>query len=172
VTVFPLSWVFLYTRESPAKFLLIELAGAALGVAAIVISGLLADRIGRRLLLALTAGAIAAFSGFAPQLLNGGDVGEALYMLFGFVLLGLSFGQASGAVASSLSSLYRYTASALTNDLAWLFGAGFAPFVALALSSRFGLMSAGAYLLSGAMVTLMALLLDRAHRQRRAAKAA
>lgn len=166
VTVFPLSWVFLYTQESPARFLVIEMVGAAIGVAAIVVSGVLADRIGRRTLLALTAGAIAAFSGFAPQLLNGGDIGAGVYMFFGFVLLGLSFGQASGAVASSLSSLYRYTGSALTNDLAWLVGAGFAPYVALALSSNFGLMAAGAYLLSGAFCTLVALLLDRRGRLR------
>lgn len=161
VTVFALSWVFLYTRQSPARFLLIELIGAAVGVAAIVASGLLADRFGRRTLLAVTAAAIAAFSGFAPQLLDGGDVGETVFALFGFVLLGLSFGQSSGAVASSLSSPYRYTGSALTNDLAWLFGAGLAPIVALALASTFGLMSAGGYLLSGALVTLAALALDR-----------
>jgi MFS family permease len=172
VTVFPLSWVFLYTRESPARFLVIELVGAAIGVAAIVASGVLADRIGRRTFLAVTACAIGFFSGFAPQLLNAGDVGEAIYMLFGFVLLGLSFGQASGVVAASFSSLYRYTGSALTNDLAWLFGAGFAPFVALALSSRFGLMAAGAYLLSGAVITVIALLLDREQRQRQERDAA
>jgi MFS family permease len=161
VTVFPLSWVFLYTKQGPARFLVIELVGAAVGVAAIIASGLLADRFGRRTLLAATAVAIAAFSGFAPQLLDGGAVGEALFMMFGFVLLGLSFGQSSGVVASSLSSPYRYTGSALTNDLAWLFGAGLAPIVALALASHFGLMSAGAYLLSGAVCTLVALALDR-----------
>lgn len=163
VTVFPLSWVFLYTSQPPARFLVIEIVGALVGVASIVASGLLADRFGRRTLLAGTAAAIAAFSGFAPQLLDGGTVGETLFVLFGFVLLGLSFGQASGAVASSLSSPYRYTGSALTTDLAWLFGAGFAPIVALALSSHFGLMSAGAYLLSGAVCTLVALGLDRGH---------
>ena len=165
VTVFALSWVFLYTRQAPARFLIIELLGAAVGVAAIVASGLLADRFGRRRLLAGTAAAIAAFSGFAPQLLDGGDIGEALFVVFGFVLLGLSFGQSSGAVASSLSSPYRYTGSALTNDLAWLFGAGLAPIVALSLSSRFGLMSAGAYLLSGAVCTLVALALDGRDRE-------
>jgi hypothetical protein len=53
--------------------------------------------------------------------------------------------------------MYRYTGSAITTDLAWLFGAGFAPFVALLLSSQFGLMAAGAYLLSGAICTLLAL---------------
>jgi hypothetical protein len=45
--------------------------------------------------------------------------------------------------------------------MAWLFGAGFAPLVALALSARFGLMLAGAYLLSGAVCTLIALMINR-----------
>ncbi len=160
VTVFPLSWVFLYTRQAPARFLVIEMAGAAVGVAAIIASGIIADRVGRRTILGLTAGAIAAFSGFAPQLLNGGDVGEAIFMLLGFILLGLSFGQSSGALASGFPIAYRYTGSALTADFAWLFGAGFAPFVALILASRFGLMAAGAYLLSGAICTLVALALS------------
>ena len=44
---------------------------------------------------------------------------------------------------------------------AWLFGAGFAPMVALWLSSRFGLIAAGGYLLSGALGTLAALWLNR-----------
>jgi MFS family permease len=157
VTVFPLSWVFLFTSEGPARFLIIEIVGAAVGLLTIVLSGFVADRIGRRNLLAGTAAAIAAFSGFAPQLLNGGDVGEVIFMVLGFILLGLSFGQSSGAVASSFSKKYRYTGAALTSDLAWLFGAGFAPLVALFLSSHFGLMAAGAYLLSGAICTLLAL---------------
>ena len=161
VTVFPLSWVFLFTRQPPARFLVIELISAAIGVFAIIASGLIADRIGRRMLLGATAGAIAAFSGFAPQLLDGGDVGETVFMVLGFVLLGLSFGQASGTVAGNFSRVYRYTGSALTSDLAWLFGAGFAPAVALFLSSHFGLISSGAYLLSGAIVTLAALLINR-----------
>jgi MFS family permease len=161
VTVFPLSWVFLYTHEGPARFLVIQTVGAAFGVAAIVASGWIADRTGRRTLLAITAGMIAAFSGFAPQLLNGGEAGEWAFMLTGFVLLGLSFGQSSGAVAASFPPAYRYTASALTSDMAWLFGAGFAPLVALALSVRFGLVFAGAYLLSGAVCTLIALMINR-----------
>lgn len=161
VTVFPLSWVTLYTSQPSARFLLIEIAGACVGVAAIVISGILADRIGRRTLLALTAAAIAAFSGFAPQLLNGGVVGESVFMISGFLLLGLSFGQSAGALNANFSLQHRYTASALTSDLAWLFGAGFAPWVALMLSSRYGLIAAGGYLLSGALCTIGALVLGR-----------
>jgi len=161
VTVFPLSWVFLFTREDPSRFLLIELIGAVAGLFAIAASGVLADRYGRRALLAATAAGIAAFSGFAPQLLDGGATGELVFMISGFILLGLSFGQASGPVASSFALRNRYTASALTSDLAWLFGAGFAPLAALFLSVQGGLIASGAYLLSGAAGTLIALWLNR-----------
>ncbi|PMX77615.1 MFS transporter, partial [Pseudomonas sp. MPR-R2A2] len=53
------------------------------------------------------------------------------------------------------------TGAALTSDLAWLVGAGFAPLVGLFLSSHFGLAAAGGYLLSGALATLAALWLNK-----------
>ncbi|WP_347302024.1 MFS transporter [Croceibacterium sp. TMG7-5b_MA50] len=161
VTVYPLSWVFLYTEESPVRFLVIEAVAGAIGVLSVIASGLLADRIGRRTLLGATAAAIAVFSFFAPQLLDGGAQGEVVFMVIGFVLLGIGFGQASGALSSRFAQRHRYTASALTSDLAWLFGAGFAPLAALWLSARFGLIAAGAYLLSGAVCTLVALWINR-----------
>ena len=130
-------------------------------IAAIVASGYIADRVGRRTLLGTCAAAIAVFSGFAPLLLNGGQTGELVFMVLGFVILGLSFGQSSGSVASGFSQQYRYTGSAMTSDLAWLFGAGFAPFVALYLSSHFGLIASGLYLLSGAICTLVALRVNK-----------
>jgi MFS family permease len=160
VTVFPLSWVFLFTRENPGRFLTIEAVAAIFGIIAIVISGYMADRFGRRRVLGGAAAAIAVFSGFAPQLLGTGEGGEILFMLVGFLLLGISFGQSSGALSSSFAPHNRYTASALTSDLAWLFGAGFAPLAALLLSSSYGLLAAGAYLLSGAVGTLVALWLN------------
>ncbi len=161
VTVFPLSWVLLYTGEAAERFLIIEIIGAIVCVLAMLASGLIADRIGRRSVLGISAGLIAAYSGFAPQLLRAGAVGETAYMLTGFVLLGLAFGQSSGAVNASFSSERRYTGAATTANLAWLIGAGFAPLVALTLASRFGLWSVGLYLLSGAVCTLTALAINR-----------
>lgn len=161
VTVFPLSWVFLFTAEAPTRFLLIETLAAFCGLIAVFVSGTIADRIGRRTLLGGSAVAIAVFSGFAPQLLAGGIVGEGVFMVMAFTLLGISFGQSSGVVASNFTPKFRYTASALTNDLAWLFGAGFAPLAALLLASEFGLAASGAYLLSGAVCTLLALFFNR-----------
>jgi MFS family permease len=161
VTVFPLSWVVLFTQETVSRFLLIEIAGAVVGVLAIVLSGVLADRFGRRSVLGFSAAAIAAYSGFAPQLLDTGEFGTAVFMVVGFALLGVSFGQSSGAVASSFTPESRYTGSALTSDLAWLFGAGFAPLVALLLATHLGLLAAGLYLLSGAAATLIALAVNK-----------
>lgn len=161
VTVFPLSWVLLNTREAAARFLIIEIIGATFCICAMLASGVIADRVGRRLVLGVSAMLIAAYSGFAPQLLGAGGFGEMIYVLLGFVLLGIAFGQSSGAVNGSFSNERRYTGAATTANLAWLIGAGFAPLVALALATRFGLWSVGIYLLSGAVCTLAALAINR-----------
>ena len=161
VTVFPLSWLALFTPQTAGPFLRLEMAGAGVMAAAVVLSGVLADRIGRRKLLATGAVLIAAFAAAAPALLARPGLGEAAFVLLGFAALGLSFGQASGAVASNFPSRLRYTGAALTSDLAWLVGAGFAPLAVLALCSRFGLAFVGVYLASGAACTLAALSFNR-----------
>ncbi|WP_425443834.1 MFS transporter [Sphingomonas fennica] len=160
VTVFPLSWVILHD-EAPARFLVIEIVGAVVGVVAVMLSGVIADRIGRRTVLGVSAALIAVYSGFAPQLLGKGDSGEWTYMMLGFLLLGLAFGQSSGAVNGSFSAKHRYTGAGTTATAAWLIGAGFAPLAALLLASNFGLIAVGAYLLSGALCTLAALGINR-----------
>jgi MFS family permease len=161
VTVFPLSWVTLAAGEDPIRFLAIEGVGAVIGVLAIMASGVIADRVGRRPLLGVSAVLIGAYSGFAPQLLNAGSLGEAVYMLVGFALLGLAFGQSSGVVNSKFPPHHRYTGAAIVANSAWFIGAGFAPLVALFLATRFGLWSVGAYLLSGAVCTLAALVINK-----------
>jgi MFS family permease len=162
ITVFPLSWITLYSTQSVSEFLVIQMVGAVLGAIGIVISGVIADRIGRRNTLGSLAVAIAVFSGFAPTLLDGGKLGQDVFILVGFVILGLSYGQAAGAVTANFESRYRYTGAALTADLAWLIGAAFAPLVALGLSANFGLGYVSVYLLSGALCTLAALRVNRA----------
>jgi MFS family permease len=125
------------------------------------VSGMVADRIGRRSTLSLLAVLIGVFSLFAPLLLDGGVLGQDLFILVGFVLLGLSYGQASGAATVNFLPKFRYTGAALTSDFAWLIGAAFAPLVALGLSARFGLIAVTAYLLSGCVCTLLALRISR-----------
>ncbi|MFL9925284.1 MFS transporter [Herbaspirillum lusitanum] len=162
VTVFPLSWISLYSLRSLSDFLWMQVFGAVIMAAGIVVSGLIADRMGRRNTLGTLALLIAILSAFVPMLMNGGEAGQNTFILLGFALLGLSYGQAAGAVTANFSAKYRYTGAALTSDLAWLVGAGFAPLVALGLSAHFGMAYVSFYLLSGAVCSLAALSLNRA----------
>ena len=161
VTVFPLSWIMLFSKQSITGFLAIQILAAILGIVGVLASGVIADRLGRRKTLGLFATLIAVFSGFAPTLLDGGTLGQDVFVLVGFTLLGLSYGQAAGALNASFDPKYRYTGAALTSDVAWLIGAGFAPLVALGLASYFGLGYVSLYLLSGAAGTLAALWVNR-----------
>jgi MFS family permease len=80
VTVFPLSWILLYSKQSVTAFLAIQILAAILGIGGVIVSGVIADRIGRRKTLGLTATLIAVFSGFAPTLLDGGTLRPARSM--------------------------------------------------------------------------------------------
>ncbi|WP_394779073.1 MFS transporter [Undibacterium sp.] len=162
VTVFPLSWITLYSPRSLSGFLVIQVAGAALMAVGVVASGVIADRYGRRRTLGTLAMLIALFSALVPLLMDGGELGQNVFILLGFSLLGLSYGQAAGAVTANFPAKFRYTGAALTSDLSWLVGAGFAPLVALGLSAHFGLVYVSLYLLSGAVCSLAALSLNRA----------
>jgi MFS family permease len=162
VTVFPLAWITLFSKRSVTEFLAMQIVAAILGTGGVMASGVIADRIGRTKTLALLAVLIAIFSCFAPTLLDGGALGPNLFILIGFGLLGLSYGQAAGEMNANFEPRFRYTGAALTSDLAWLIGAGFAPLVALWLSYHFGLAyGVSLYLLSGAVGTLAALWINR-----------
>ena len=166
VTVFPLSWIKLYSNQSVNDVLLMQIIGGAIALVGVVASGWIADRFGRRNTLGSLAILIAIFSFVAPTLLGNDVFGEDLFILIGFALLGLSYGQAAGAVTSNFEPKYRYTGAALTSDLAWLIGAAFAPLVALGLSAQFGLGFMGVYLFSGAVCTLVALRVNKARELR------
>lgn len=161
VTVFPLSWIAISATQQITDVLIVQIFGAAIGIVGTVASGWLADRIGRRTTLGLLAILIGIFALFTPWLLGGGPVGQDAFILVGFALLGLSYGQASGTVTANFTRRFRYTGAALTSDMAWLVGAAFAPLVALGLSARFGLVAVSIYLLSGTACTLLALRINK-----------
>jgi MFS family permease len=161
VTVFPLSWLHLRDPRAVDELLWLLAGGAVPAAGGMLLSGLLADRMGRRTVLSLAAVAIGGFGLVAPWLLDGGVAGQNLYFLLGFALFGLSYGQAAGVMANHFKPEARYLGAALSADMAWLFGAAFAPIVTLWLSAHFGLAALSGYLLSGMAGTLLALQLGR-----------
>jgi len=168
VTVFPLSWVTLFTQDDVSEYLTVQLAGAAIAVLTMLIGGKVADRIGRRNTLAVGALLIAvlAIGGMTPLFLHGSKTGAYLFILVGFALLGFTHSQASGVINSSFERRFRYSGAVLTSDFSWLLGAAFAPLVALQIAAHLGVGYVGLYLLSGCVATLFALRLSRKLGQR------
>ncbi|WP_333677064.1 MFS transporter [Dyella sp.] len=162
VSIFPLSWIVLGTTQEVSTVLTVQIIGALVGIIGTIASGVIADRIGRRSTLGTTAVLIGIFALFAPWLLGGNQIAQDAFIIIGFGLLGLSYGQAAGSVTSNFEIRLRYTGAALTSDFAWLIGAAFAPLVALGLSVRFGLVAVSVYLLSGVACTLIALRVNKA----------
>lgn len=161
VTIFPLSWIVLNGSQNVPDVLIVQAIGAILAIFGTIASGWIAERIGKRNTVGSLAVLIGIFSLFTPLLMDGNAVQQDIFILVGFVLLGLSYGQASGTVTANFQRRFRYTGAALTSDFAWLFGAAFAPLVALGLSAKFGLLSVTVYLLSGVICTLLALAVNQ-----------
>src|SRR5690606_28991439 len=147
VTLFPLPSLVLQHQRTIPEVLSIGPAGAAIALVAMLYSGHLANRIGRRHTLGLVAVLIGVFALASPWLLGGGAAPQDAFILIGFALLGLSYGQSSGTATAHFLPACRYTGAALTADLAWLVGAAFAPLVALGVSDRYGLGGISLYLL-------------------------
>src|SRR3546814_4298753 len=106
-----LSWVTLFTKESVTEYLIVQIVGAAIAVVTMLISGVVADRIGRRTTLGIGAILIAIFSiaGMTPLFAEGTTFGAYIFILVGFALLGFSHAQAAGAVTSSFARQFRYS---------------------------------------------------------------
>ena len=149
VTVFPLGYTVVHEGQPISDVLLTQMAGGALAIFSVIGSGLLADRFGQRWVLWMSTGLITLLCPTIYWL----DTHPVVYILFGFLLLGFAHGQASAIVADRFPPEYRYSGSALSNNLSWICGAAFAPLVGFVLAVEFGLWAAALYLLSGVLVT-------------------
>ncbi|MEL6959455.1 MAG: MFS transporter [Pseudomonadota bacterium] len=155
VSVFPLSYALLFAQDDISTILLWQLLGGALAVVAVAVSGFLADAYSKRHVLGIACA-------LTPVLcLTIGTLNSmpGIYIVFGFVLLGFSYGQSSAIVPKRFAPKYRYSGSAMSTNLSWILGAAFAPFLGLLLASTFGLWAAAIYLMSGAITTAIALYL-------------
>ncbi|MEM8569997.1 MAG: MFS transporter [Pseudomonadota bacterium] len=153
VTVFPLAYTVLYTDINIDRIILLQLTGGTLAILTVIASGVLADRYQKRTVLWASIALIPLLCLTLPTL---GSV-PSVYIIFGFVVLGLAYGQASAIVPNRFPPEYSYSGTALSTNLSWIVGAAFAPLVGLALTAWFGIWAAGLYMMSGVAVTAIAL---------------
>jgi metabolite-proton symporter len=161
MTVFALSWGTTALGYSRQQFLLIQLFGILFFALTIPFSAVLADRYGRRRTLLWVTAAIGAFGFVMAPLLNGGGVATVIVTALGMSLMGLTYGPLGTALSELFPTAVRYTGSSLTFNLAGVFGASLAPYVATWLAKTYGLHYVGYYLTLAAAVSLLGLLATR-----------
>lgn len=157
VTIYPLAWVLLKPDDfSLMNLLWMQIIGGFVCLGTMLLSGHIADRIGRERMLYIGAVMIVLFTLPAP-FLGETQFGARAFIITGFALLGFSLAQSAGALNHAFEPKDRYSGALITHELGWVLGAGFAPFIALYLGTRFGEGAVAMYLLSGAIATLIAL---------------
>ena len=132
-----------------------------------LVSGPLADRMGRRrLLLGVTVG-IGVFGFLIEPLMHAGTAGVMAALILGFTLMGLTFGPMAAFLPEMFRSDVRYTGSAVSYNMASVIGAAPAPYAMIALWQALdgSLWLVGGYLTLAAIITLVALLVGKETRE-------
>ncbi len=157
MTVFSLSWGTSVLGYSRNTFLLIQLLGVVFFALTIPISALIAERGGRRTTLIWVTVAIGVFGLVMAPLLTSGLVGATIAMVVGLSLMGLTYGPLGTTLSELFPTRVRYTGSSLTFNLAGIFGASLAPYIATWLAQNYGLQFVGYYVVVAALLTLVGL---------------
>jgi metabolite-proton symporter len=161
MTVFALSWGTTTLGYSRQQFLLIQLFGILFFAFTIPFSAVFADRHGRRRTLLWVTAAIGAFGFVLAPLLNGGAVAAVSAVALGMALMGFTYGPLGTALSELFPTTVRYTGSSLTFNLAGVFGASLAPYIATWLAKTYSLRYVGYYLTLAAAISLVGLLATR-----------
>ena len=156
MTVFSLSWGTSVLGYSRNTFLVIQLVGVVFFALAIPVSAVIAER-GRRNTLIWVTVAIGVFGLVMAPLLTSGLVGATIAMIVGLSLMGLTYGPLGTTLSELFPTRVRYTGSSLTFNLAGIFGASLAPYIATWLAQNYGLQFVGYYLVVAAVLTLVGL---------------
>jgi metabolite-proton symporter len=136
----------------------IQIVGSIAFGVFIPIVGKLAERFGRREVLILTTVLIGIFSFFLPGLMTGGEGSIVVFAIVAMALMGMTYGLIGTALAAPFPTAVRYTGSSITFNLAGIFGASLAPYIATWLQANYGMQYVGYYLGLSAVITLICIL--------------
>jgi len=157
MTVFTLSWgtsALGFTRD---RFLIFQLLGILCFAVTIPISAVIAEHGRRRTMMTVTV-LIGLFGFVMGPLFQAGTAGAVLTLTIGLGLMGLTYGPLGTMLSELFPTSVRYTGSSLTFNLAGIFGASLAPYIATWLATNHGLSWVGYYLSGAAALTLAGLL--------------
>ncbi|QEO13616.1 MHS family MFS transporter [Agromyces intestinalis] len=150
------------------EFVTMQIIGVVFFGVFTMLSGPIADAIGRRRLLIWVTLAIIVFGlTFNVFLMSGGSPRFAgalaqAFLIFGFTLMGATFGPMGALLPELFPTNVRYTGSAVSYNVSSILGAAVAPLIALALWAWVGEpWLVGVYLSVMGVLTLIALIIGK-----------
>ncbi|AZC07475.1 MFS transporter [Acinetobacter nosocomialis] len=161
-TVFALNWGTTKLGYARGEFLELQLFATLCFAAFIPLSAIFAEKFGRKATSVGVCIAAAIFGLFFSSMLESGNTLIVfLFLCTGLSIMGLTYGPIGTVLSEIFPTSVRYTGSALTFNLAGIFGASFAPLIATKLAETYGLYAVGYYLTAASLLSLVAFLLIR-----------
>ncbi|KHO15275.1 MHS family MFS transporter [Acinetobacter seifertii] len=161
-TVFALNWGTTKLGYARGEFLELQLFATLCFAAFIPLSAIFAEKFGRKATSVGVCIAAAIFGLFFSSMLESGNTLIVfLFLCTGLSIMGLTYGPIGTVLSEIFPISVRYTGSALTFNLAGIFGASFAPLIATKLAETYGLYAVGYYLTAASLLSLVAFLLIR-----------
>ncbi|MCF4670718.1 MHS family MFS transporter [Acinetobacter baumannii] len=161
-TVFALNWGTTKLGYARGEFLELQLFATLCFAAFIPLSAIFAEKFGRKATSIGVCIAAAIFGLFFSSMLESGNTLIVfLFLCTGLSIMGLTYGPIGTVLSEIFPTSVRYTGSALTFNLAGIFGASFAPLIATKLAETYGLYAVGYYLTAASLLSLIAFLLIR-----------
>jgi len=157
MSVFALSWGTSQLGYARETFLLMQMGAVVCFGLTIPLAALYADRVGRRRAMLWVSALIAGFGLLYAPLFVAENIGLLLFFVIGFGLTGLTYGPTGTILAEQFPARIRYTGASLAFNLAGIFGASLAPYIATWLAGTYGLHAVGWYLSAAALISFAAL---------------
>ncbi|MGO3328439.1 MFS transporter [Gordonia sp. (in: high G+C Gram-positive bacteria)] len=142
-------------------FLQMQLIAVLFFAIFVVVSGRLADRVGRRRLLIVATTLIIVYGLTFKWILDPANTTQGTMLgvlIVGLTLMGFTFGPMSAVLPELFATNVRYTGSGIAYNFASILGAAIAPFIATWLVADYGVGWVGVYLAIAGGLTLVALL--------------
>ncbi|MEV4900685.1 MFS transporter [Citricoccus sp. NPDC055426] len=171
------TWILSYSISSSeasglgvpyADFLVLQLIGILFFAAFVPVSGLLADRFGRKPTLIVISALLVLFGLTFGWWLSADSIGQGeglntaqmmLFLIVGMTLMGLTFGPMSAVLPELFPTNTRYTGSGIAYNVSSILGAALTPFVAQWLVLNFSVAHVGYYLSFASVLTLISLII-------------
>ncbi|HEX5661555.1 MAG TPA: MFS transporter [Polyangiales bacterium] len=160
-TAFALGYATTTLHHAREHVLGVQLGAILFMALGIVVAGVMSDRTSPRRVLMIGCTLTVPAGALLAPMMQSGLLGIAAFLSLALFLMGLVYGPLGAFLPGLFPARVRYTGASLAFNVGGILGGALAPLIAQALAERGGLGWVGAYLSGAALISLLALWLQR-----------